>query len=134
MTGIIIVTHGQLGSGLLQSAQSIVGPQDCIEVVSITPHDSLTEIRSKCADMFERLSGDKGVMILTDILGGTSCNASLPLIKKKAVVMTGVNLPMLLSALIHRKHCGLNDLAHKVLEDGRKSLINASDHLRKKLK
>jgi len=134
MIGIIIVTHGELGGGLLQSVQSMVGPQDNVSVVTITPHDSLAEIRGRCEQTCTNCEKGDGVLILTDILGGTSCNASLPLAKKNVAILTGVNLPMLLSAFVHRKHLKLPELSAKVLEEGQKSLIDAKAMFLKRLK
>lgn len=134
MIGIIIVTHGKLGDGLLQSVQSIVGPQDNVGVLTITPHDSLAGMRTRCAQIYAQIERGDGVLIMTDILGGTSCNASLPLAKKNVAILTGVNLPMLLSAVVHRKHLKLPELSAKVLEEGQKSLIDAKAMFLKKLK
>ena len=134
MIGIIIVTHGQLGEGLLQSAQSIVGPQEAVSVISIMPHDSLAEVSSRCEKSYAILTGDEGVLILTDMLGGTSCNASLPLAKENVSILTGVNLPMLIAAMVHRKHLDLQALSAKILEEGKKSVIDAKKMLLKRLK
>jgi mannose/fructose/sorbose-specific phosphotransferase system IIA component len=133
MIGIMVVTHGQFGDGLVQSAHGIVGKQENIGVVSILPHDSLSEIRHKCADMFQQIEQGDGVLIMTDILGGTSCNASLPLVKKKTAILTGVNLPMLITAMIHRSLHPLDALTEKVLQEGKKSMVNAREMFLKKL-
>lgn len=134
MIGVILVTHGKMGEGLFQSATTIVGQQDMVGIISIMPHDSLAEVRTSCSKMYKRLDVGQGVLILTDILGGTSCNASLPLVKKKTAIITGVNLPMLITALVHRKHFDIHELSKKVLEDGHKALIDARSMLLKRLK
>ncbi|MFH1378944.1 MAG: PTS sugar transporter subunit IIA [bacterium] len=133
MIGVILVTHGKMGEGLLKAAETMVGKQDMLGIVSITPHDSLAEISKSCSEMYTKFEQGEGVLILTDILGGTSCNASLQLVKKKTAILTGVNLPMLITALVHRKHRNLKELSRKVLEDGHKALVDARDLFLKRL-
>ena len=84
----------------------------------------------------EKINNEQGTLILTDMLGGTPCNASVLLTKKFNIeVLTGVNLPMILSAIFaSRTVSNAKDLADKVLADGRKSMVNAKQLLLERLK
>ncbi len=133
--GIVLVTHMDYGSALLRAAEQIVGPvQDCTSIqVDISCEVSETVTRLK--DAVTRLNSGHGVMILTDMFGGTPTNLSLSLMGNQSgvEVLTGVNLPMLLKILANRDK-GLSTLAELGCEAGRDGIAVAGELLRSKSK
>jgi len=134
MIKIIIITHGDLGAELLRTAESIVGKQENAVILTLTSHESLTAMVEKVGEALKDCDA-AGALILTDMLGGTPCNACLPHCNTKNIeVITGVNLYMLLSSFINRNQLELKELADKVISDGKKSINNAKEIFLKKLK
>ncbi|MFH1282939.1 MAG: hypothetical protein ABII27_04675 [bacterium] len=135
MVGIALFTHRQLGVEILRAAESIVGPQEKVVVVAITAKDSLLSIKERCRGSLNKLDDGSGILIMTDMLGGSASNACLGLINDFSLeILTGLSLPMLISALINRQRMGLKELANKTLEDAKKSMINAKGMFMDKLK
>jgi len=131
---VIVITHGQFGQELLRTAQDIVGRQEAVAALSVTPDMGLESVTQALSETLERLSSPDGALILVDMLGGTPCNTSL--LKTKdlhAEIITGVNLYMILSSFTHRETLDLKALAAKVSEDGRKAIVLAKDLLMKRL-
>lgn len=127
MVKIIIVAHGELAQELVNSVEAIVGKQSNLYVVKIEIGDSLVRMREKVNGLLEDVNDDDGSLILTDMIGGTPCNASAPMCMLfNAEILSGVNLPMILSAVFSskKKDITISDLAEKVLLDGQKSMIN----------
>lgn len=126
MVKIIIVAHGELAQELVNSVEAIVGKQPNLYVVKIEIGDSLVRMREKVNGLLEDVNDDDGSLILTDMIGGTPCNASAPMCMLfNAEILSGVNLPMILSAVFSsKKDITISDLAEKVLLDGQKSMIN----------
>ncbi|MCB4792479.1 MAG: PTS mannose transporter subunit IIAB [Elusimicrobia bacterium] len=134
MIKVIVITHGQLGAEILRTAESIVGKQENAVILTLTPQESLSTMVEKVGQALKDIDGN-GALILTDMLGGTPCNACLPFCNTKNIeVITGVNLYMILSSFINRNHMDLKDLASKVINDGKKSINNAKEIFLKKLK
>ena len=135
MVGLVIVAHGNLGAELLKVAEVIVGPLDKAEVISI---GSVVDVDSSGVEIgaaIKRVQGGKGVLVLTDMFGGTPANLSLAFLDEDNVeVLTGANLPMLIKFANHRKDKDVRDLAPLVREGGLKSIIIASEMLRQKVK
>ncbi|MBI2070209.1 MAG: hypothetical protein HYT79_06360 [Elusimicrobia bacterium] len=134
MVSIVIVTHGEFGAYLLEAAEEIVGrpAEQCVVVAAISRRLSLPEVRQKIeAAITEAVksSGSEGVLALCDMLGGTPCNETLLLARKypKIEVLAGVNLYMIISALMNSRRLGLESLLSKVLEDSRRSVANARE-------
>lgn len=137
MINILVVSHCGLTVELIKTAEVIAGKQDNLYFVQKTIDDeNLFSLQKKVVDMLKKISTDKGTLILTDMLGGTPCNASLPACKDFNVeILTGVNLPMLLSAIFASKvYPTVKELANKVLEDGKKSMVNAKELFLERLK
>ncbi|SES84074.1 PTS sugar transporter subunit IIA [Anaerobranca gottschalkii] len=103
MVGIVIVAHGNLAEQLIKTSEMIMGKQRNLIPVNVLPEDSLIELRSKVANAVKKVKTDYGVLILTDIFGGSPTNASTYLLLTEPVkVVTGINLSMLLETLTNR--------------------------------
>lgn len=129
----MIVTHSDFGKGLVKAAEAIVGKQEQIRTVEVSPGEPLSQVKEDCLAIFQEVP-EKGVLVLVDMVGGTPCNVVLPLLKdKKAEILTGVNLYMLLTALSYRGSLDLADLAARVLKNARNSVADAKALLQAKL-
>ena len=123
MIGLLIVTHCDLGKELLNAAEFIVGRMDAVEVISITQTTDSEEIRKMIEDKIAVLNKGQGVLILTDMFGGTPSNISISFLKDKMVeVLTGVNLPMVIAIAQNRSNLALSKLAEKAQEAGKMSI------------
>lgn len=133
--GIIIVAHGDYGSSILRSAESIMGPQeDCVSISVDFGHEVDEAVR-RLTDAAQRLDRGAGVIALTDMFGGTPTNLALSLLSKhKAEVVTGVNLPMLMKVIEARPELDLPELAEKAGQAGRDGIVVAGQMLRTKNK
>src|SRR5262245_33045261 len=97
MIGVVVVTHGQLATELVNSAEMIVGDLPQFTAVSIGWHDDVNDAREDIAEAIERVRGDGGVLVLTDMFGGTPSNIGITFLEVDRVeLITGVNLPMLI--------------------------------------
>src|SRR5437763_9440021 len=97
MIGVVVVTHGQLAIELVNAAEMIVGDLPQLAAVSIGWHDDVNDAREDIARAIERVKTDAGVLLLTDMFGGTPSNLAITFLETDRVeVVTGVNLPMLL--------------------------------------
>ena len=104
MVGILIVSHGRLADALISSVQSLVGSLEKIRGVSIWSNDREEEVKDRIQKKMTEVDDGDGVVILTDILGGTPTNLSLSFLENKKVeVVTGVNMPMLLTLASYRR-------------------------------
>ncbi len=100
MVGIVIVTHGELAHHLLETAKGIVGEARQVATLSVSANKEIAKIRSDLSDAIQNVDTGDGVLILTDMFGGTPSNISLSFLNEKEVeVVTGVNLPMLIKLL-----------------------------------
>ncbi|MDE2039105.1 MAG: hypothetical protein KGO96_00660 [Elusimicrobia bacterium] len=125
MINILVVTHGEFGAYLVEAAESIVGRQDQgVRFVGVSPRLSVQEIRERVRKAVEELSGPDGLLLLTDMPGGTPSNLAFPIVRDAAGVemASGVNLYMLVSAFNHRSGMSLHQLRDKVLADGQGSI------------
>lgn len=132
-TGVVVVTHGQLATELLNAAEMIVGDLPRFAAVSIGWHDDASVAREAIAQAVERVSTGSGVLILTDMFGGTPSNLGLSFLAAGQVeVVTGVNLPMLikLAKTRPRPQADLAALSRELCEHGRTAIRVASDLLR----
>lgn len=136
MIKIIIATHGNLAQELLNATELIAGKQSDVYTVKRAADDSLSQMQSKIESLLKTFDNKEGALILTDMMGGTPCNASVPLCTNfNTEVLAGVNLPMVLSAVFANKTAkSVSELADKVLEDGQKSIINVKKLLMSKMK
>lgn len=128
--GIVIVTHGQLASELLHAAEAIVGDLPRVVAVSIGWHDDVRDAREEIGRAIARVQGTDGVLILTDMFGGTPSNLGLTFLEADRVeVITGVNLAMLLKLSRIGSTSTLLELARMISEQGRSAICVASDLL-----
>ena len=135
MVGIVIVTHLRLGEELLAVAELIVGKLKQFEAVSINATEGVEEIREKISAAIRKVDRGKGVLILTDMFGGTPSNISLSFLEEwKIEVITGVNLPMLLKLSTSEGEQDLAGLAEFIKTYGQKNINLASEILKKNLK
>jgi mannose PTS system EIIA component len=131
MIGVVVVTHGQLATELLNAAETIVGDLPSFAAISIGWHDDVDQARREIADAIARLDAGSGVIVLTDMFGGTPSNLAITLVEDgKVEVVTGVNLPMLLKLANLRESADLLEIARRIREDGRTAIWVASDLLR----
>ena len=131
MIGVVVVTHGQLATELVNGAEAIVGDLPQFAAVSIGWHEDTQDAREEIAQAIARVKQDQGVLILTDMFGGTPSNLALTFLAQGAVeVVTGVNLPMLIKLAGVTEQSDLLAVAREVREDGRNAIWVASDLLR----
>lgn len=127
MIGLLIVTHSNLGKEFLNAAEFIVGHLDAADAVSITQTSDSEGIRKMIEEKVSALDTGEGVLILTDMFGGTPSNISLSFLKEERIeVLTGVNLPMVIAIAQNRPEMKLNELAEKAQEAGKMSISLAS--------
>ncbi len=130
LVGALIVTHGQLGQELVAVAQTIVGEISHIVAVSIGLNDDVEESKKRIEEAVQKVNQGKGVIILTDMFGGTPSNLSLPLLQRNELeIITGVNLPMVIKLVNQSGNESLSELVTKVTEQGRKHISIASELL-----
>ena len=132
MIGVVVVTHGQLATELVNAAEMIVGDLPRFAAVSIGWHDDVGDAREDIAQAIERVRGeDGGVLLLTDMFGGTPSNLAMTFIEANQIeVLTGVNLPMLIKLAGQAKSADLLAVARDMREHGRNAIWVASDFLR----
>ena len=131
MIGVVVVTHGQLATELLNAAEAIVGDLPRFAAVSIGWHDDMDDAREEIRQAIARLQDEGGVLLLTDMFGGTPTNLGLSFVEPDRVeVVTGVNLPMLIKLTSLRSSQDLLAVARELQETGRNAIHVASDLLR----
>ena len=114
MIGLLIVTHRDLGREFLNAAEFIVGSIDAADAVAINQSSDSEKLRKVIADKVKALDRGHGVLILTDMFGGTPSNLSLSFLEEEMVeVLTGVNLPMVIAIVQNRTQITLDELAEK---------------------
>ena len=133
MIGLVLATHGNLGTELLASAQMIIGPVRNARAVSITQQSSMESIRDAIAAAIAEVVQDgHGVIIVTDMFGGTPANVSMTFLEPLRVeVLTGVNLPMLLKFFNSQESLALDELAGILKSYGQQSIALASEYLQR---
>ena len=121
MIGLVLITHGGVGKELKAAVENMLGPQSRMETVSVAADVPLADMCSDLEDAVDRTgNGARGVLILSDIFGGTPCNVAAGVASPdEVVVLTGVNLPMLVAAARARRHSSLSHTAQAALEAGR---------------
>jgi len=130
MIGGVIVTHGQLANELVSAAEMIVGEINHITAVSIGWHDDVEIAREEVARAVARLDSGEGVIILTDMFGGTPTNIAASFLHQARVeVVTGVNLPMVIKLASQSKEESLDELARLVRDQGQQHIYLASEIL-----
>ena len=130
MIGVVVVTHGQLAVELVNAAEMIVGELPQFTAVSIGWHDEVNDARKDIADAIERVRGEEGVLLLTDMFGGTPSNLAISTMDRPGIeVIAGVNLPMLIKLASVRDGEPMNEVVRAAQEAGRKYINVASQLL-----
>ena len=130
MIGVVVVTHGQLAAELVNAAETIVGDLPHMRAVSIGWHEDVQDARQEIAAALESVAGSEGVLIVTDMFGGTPANLGITFLETGRVeVVTGVNLPMLIKLASVAGTSSLLDAARQIREHGRNAIWVASDLL-----
>lgn len=132
MTGILIVTHANLGAALIDTLEFILGAkQKKLESISIDIKQDPESLRNKIKRGIKDVHCEKGVIILTDMFGGTPSNLAYAFLEEgKVEVISGVNLPILLKAVTTREKMEIKALTTALIEHGKKSISLASDILK----
>jgi PTS system mannose-specific IIA component len=131
MIGVVVVTHGQLAVELVNAAEMIVGDLPQFTAVSIGWHEDVNDAREDIAQAIDRVKGEDGVLLLTDMFGGTPSNLGMTFLAVNQLeVITGVNLPMLIKLTSLRANGDLHAVAREMRDHGRNAIWVASDFLR----
>jgi PTS system mannose-specific IIA component len=131
MVGILVVTHGSLAEELVKAARRIVGEVEELQAVVIDWDDDVGVAGQVIGDAIKKLDTGQGVLILTDMFGGTPTNISLSFLNEgKVEIITGVNLPMLIKYCNLKERQELRSVADLIQEQGRKGIYIASDVFR----
>ena len=127
MIGLVLVTHGQLASEFRAALEHVVGPQENMETISIGPDDDMEQRRSDILDAVARADSGTGVILLTDMFGGTPSNLAISVMDSANVeVVAGVNLPMLIKLASARTSRTLAEAVDDAQQAGRKYINIAS--------
>ncbi len=133
--GVIIVTHGGLAGELLKTVEMIVGSQPQMRAISVSSAIDDSNLCVQMRNTIDDVNSGYGVLILTDMFGGTPSNLSLSFLDESGVeVVTGVNLPMLIKLANSSKNQELNELKTQIVEYGKRNIMVASDFLAAKRK
>ena len=130
MIGMILVTHGKLAEEFVAAMQHVVGRQDAVRTVCIGPNDDMEVRRSEIAEAIDQVDSGTGVIILTDLFGGTPSNLAISLMQKgKVEVIAGINLPMLIRLAKARGCMELKQAVSAARDAGRNYITIASEFL-----
>ena len=121
MIGLVLVTHGRLAEEFIAATGHVVGPQEALRAVCIGPDDDMDLRKTEIQEAVQEVNQGDGVIILTDMFGGTPSNLALALMEKgKVEVLAGINLPMLIKIASLRKDTPLEQAVSEAAESGRK--------------
>jgi PTS system mannose-specific IIA component len=130
MIGVVVVSHGRLADEFVAAAEHVLGPQEQMRAVAIGPYDNMEERRADIIDAVKAVDRGQGVVILTDMFGGTPSNLAISVINQvKIEVIAGVNLPMLIKLAEVRDKMGLAEAALAAQDAGRRYIRVASVEL-----
>ena len=130
MIGLVLVTHGRLAAEFIHAVEHIVGKQEQIEAICIGPDDKMDARRTDIAAVCKKVDTGEGVIILTDMFGGTPSNLAISLLEEgRTEVVAGLNLPMLVKLARVRRDCNLHKAAAAAQDAGRKYINLASQVL-----
>ena len=131
MIGLLIISHCDLGKEFLNAAEFIVGRMEAADAISITQATESEDLLKTISTKIKGLNRGQGVLVLTDMFGGTPSNLSLSFLKEESVeVLTGVNLPMVVAVAQDRDRLTLSELGEKAQQAGRRSIALAGKLLR----
>jgi PTS system mannose-specific IIA component len=126
MIGLVLVTHGRLAAEFVAAMEHVVGAQPCVEPICIAADDDMEVRRADIAAAVARCNSGEGVIILTDMFGGTPSNLAISLLDTQVEVIAGVNLPMLIKLASVRKNCTVEAAVQAAQDAGRKYIAVAS--------
>lgn len=127
MIGLVIVTHGKLAEEFILAMEHVVGPQDQCTAICIGPDDDITKRRKDILDATAANDTGEGVILLTDMFGGTPSNLAISVLDQtKTEVIAGINLPLLIKLASLRKNQSLTEAVNRARDAGRKYLTVAS--------
>ena len=130
MIGIVIVTHGRLAQEMISAMEHVVGPQTHLRAVCIGPEDDMERRRREIAAAAKSVDTGNGVVLVTDMYGGTPCNLALTLLERdKIEVLAGANLPSLIKLGDVRARLPLNQAVKEAIDAGRKYMRAGSADL-----
>ncbi len=130
MIGLVLVTHGRLAEEFKAALEHVVGPQEQVETISIGPDDDMEQRRQDILSAVEAANSGSGVVLLTDMFGGTPSNLAISVMDGKSVeVVAGVNLPMLIKLASVRGDRGLSEAVDEARQAGQKYISVASQVL-----
>jgi PTS system mannose-specific IIA component len=130
MIGLVLVTHGRLATEFVVAMEHVVGPQRAIATICIGPEDDMELRRADIAKAIAEVDGGRGVIVLTDLFGGTPSNLAISLmVPGKVEVIAGINLPMLIRLEGARRTMNVRDAVAAAREAGRKYISVASEVL-----
>ena len=130
MIGLVLVTHGGLATEFVVAMEHVVGPQRAIAPICIGPDDDMESRRADIANAISEVDSGRGVIVLTDLFGGTPSNLAISLMKPgKVEVIAGINLPMLIRLEGARRTMTVGDAVAAAREAGRKYISVASEVL-----
>ena len=130
MIGLVLVTHGALAQEFRAAVEHVVGPQEKLETISIGPDDNMEKRRQDIVDAIAEVDSGQGVVLLTDMFGGTPSNLAISLLEKDRVeVIAGINLPMLIKFATIRDSVALPEAVLQAKEAARKYISVASEVL-----
>jgi PTS system mannose-specific IIA component len=131
MVGLLIISHCEVGKEFLNAAELIVGRLEAADAISITQLTESKEMLTEISKKIKELDRGQGILILTDMFGGTPSNLSLSFLKEEMVeVLTGVNLPMVIAVAQDRDRLTLKELGEKAEQAGRRSIALAGNLLK----
>ena len=127
MIGMVLVTHGRLAAEFVAAMEHVVGPQDGVRIVCIGPDDDMEKRRAEILDAVQEVESGSGVIVLTDMFGGTPSNLALSIMDQgKIEVVAGTNLPMLIKLASLRESANLEEAIEAAQDAGRKYINVAS--------
>ena len=127
MIGLVVVTHGRLAVELIAALEHVVGPQSAVRTICIGPDDDMEKRRKEILSSVEEVDSGKGVILLTDMFGGTPSNLAISIMEQTNVeIIAGVNMPMLIKLASNRKLGSLKKVAVEAQNAGRKYINIAS--------
>lgn len=130
MIGLILVTHGRLADQFVEAMEHVVGPQERVATICIGPNDDMEQRRAEIAKAIRKVDAGEGVIILTDLFGGTPSNLAISLLDSGRVeVIAGINLPMLIRLAGARKSMGVTAAVAAAAAAGRNYITVASELL-----
>ena len=130
MIGMILVTHGHLAEQFVEAMEHVVGPQEAVATVCIGPNDDMEQRREEIASAIGTVDSGNGVIILTDLFGGTPSNLAISLLEAGRVeVIAGINLPMLIRLAGARKAMSVVEAVEAAQTAGRNYITVASEFL-----